>query len=153
MTDDQAASIDVPTQPHQAAECPACFAPQRADSGWWRARPAGARLVGLVISRDDMPTVVAQREALTRFGVPIEGFRHPAPETLESWQERLGRLFGRLRRGDVVVVATVHALGRNVDEEILTLAELRRRGVIVKVVDHAAGHLSDTGTDLSSTEP
>lgn len=101
---------------------------------WWAARPAGARLVGLVVSRDDMPSIVAQRDALTQFGVPIDGFRHPAPEIGESWEERLTRLFGRLTAGDVVVVANVHALGRDADEETRTVAELRRRSVIVKVL-------------------
>ena len=47
---------------------------------WWAARPAGSRLVGLVVARDDLPSVIAQRDALADFGVPIEGFRHPAPE-------------------------------------------------------------------------
>ena len=54
-------------------------------SDWWAARPAGSRLVGLVVARDDLPSVIAQRDALAQFGVPIEGFRHPAPETGESW--------------------------------------------------------------------
>jgi hypothetical protein len=103
---------------------------------WWAARPAGSRLVGLVVARDDLPSVIAQRDALAEFGVPIEGFRHPAPETGESWSERLTRLFGRLESGDVVVVADKHALGRDVDEETRTVAELRRRGVIVKVLGH-----------------
>ncbi len=103
---------------------------------WWAARPAGSRLVGLVVARDDLPSVIAQRDALAHFGVPIEGFRHPAPETGESWAERLTRLFGRLESGDVVVVADKHALGRTVDEESRTIAELRRRGVIVKVLGH-----------------
>ncbi len=101
---------------------------------WWAARPDGARLVGLVVSREDMPTIVAQRDALSHFGVPIDGFRHPAPEIGESWQERLSRLFGHLAAGDVVVVADVHALGRDADEETRTIAELRRRSVIVKVL-------------------
>lgn len=104
---------------------------------WWAARPAGSRLVGLVVARDDLPSVIAQRDALAEFGVPIEGFRHPAPETGESWSERLTRLFGRLVDGDVVVVADKHALGRDVDEETKTIAELRRRGVIVKVLGHS----------------
>ena len=82
-----------------------------------------------------MPSVVEQRDELTRFGVPIEGFRHPAPETLESWEERLVRLFGTLRSGDVLVVANVHALGRDIDEETRTVAELHRRGVVVKVLE------------------
>lgn len=81
-----------------------------------------------------MPSIVAQRDALAQFGVPIEGFRHPAPETGESWQERLSRLFGHLTAGDVVVVSDVHALGRDADEETRTIAELRRRSVIVKVL-------------------
>lgn len=101
---------------------------------WWAERPAGARLVGLVVARDDLPSVIAQRDALAQFGVPIEGFRHPAPETGESWSERLTRLFGRLTNGDVVVVADKHALGRTVDEETHAIGELRRRGIIVKVL-------------------
>lgn len=130
-------------QPHAAAECPECFTELQLDRDWWQARPAGARLVGLVVSRDDMPSVVQQRNDLTRFGVPIEGFRHPAPETLETWEERIVRLFGSLTHGDVLVVATVHALGRDTDEETRTLAELIRRGVVVKVLSHGDRHLHD----------
>jgi hypothetical protein len=104
---------------------------------WWAERPTGARLVGLVVARDDLPSVIAQRDALAQFGVPIEGFRHPAPETGESWSERLTRLFGRLTSGDVVVVADKHALGRTVDEETHAIGELRRRGIIVKVLGHS----------------
>lgn len=104
---------------------------------WWAARPAGSRLVGLVVARDDLPSVIAQRDALAQFGVPIEGFRHPAPEIGETWSERLARLFGRLGDGDVLVVADKHVLGRDVEEETRTIAELRRRGVIVKVL---SGH-------------
>jgi len=131
--------------PHAAADCPKCFTELQQDRDWWQARPAGSRLVGLVISREDMPSVVEQRNELTRFGVPIEGFRHPAPETLESWQERLVRLFGTLRGGDVLVVSNVHALGRNIDEETRTVAELHRRGVVVKVLSHGGRHLFDAG--------
>ncbi|WP_420063924.1 dehydrogenase [Microbacterium marmarense] len=129
--------------PHPAADCPRCFTELQADRHWWQARPAGARLVGLVISRDDMPSVVDQRNELTRFGVPIEGFRHPAPETLESWEERLVRLFGTLKGGDVLVVANMHALGRDNEEERRTIAALRNRGVMVKVLSHTGRHLAD----------
>lgn len=131
--------------PHLAAECPKCFSELQRDRDWWQARPIGARLVGLVISRDDMPSVKAQRDELARFGVPIHGFRHPAPETLESWESRLVRLFGTLRAGDVLVVTSVHALGRDIDEETRTVAELHRRGVVVKVLGHGARHLFDAG--------
>ncbi|MCK9916491.1 MULTISPECIES: recombinase family protein [Microbacterium] len=131
--------------PHAAADCPKCFTELQADRDWWRARPAGSRLVGLVVARDDMPSVVQQREDLTRFGVPIDGFRHPAPETLESWEQRLVRLFGTLSAGDVVVVASIHALGRSIDEETRTVAELRRRGVVIKVLSHEGRHLFDAG--------
>ncbi|NYF18316.1 hypothetical protein HDC37_003176 [Microbacterium sp. AK009] len=131
--------------PHDAADCPKCFTELQRDRDWWAARPSGARLVGLVIARDDMPSVVEQRELLTRFGVPIEGFRHPAPETLETWEERLVRLFGTLRQGDVLVVANIHALGRDIEEETRTVAALRRRGVVVKVLSHGARHLYDAG--------
>nr|WP_329608182.1 recombinase family protein [Microbacterium sp. KUDC0406] len=92
-----------------------------------------------------MPSVVGQRDDLTRFGVPIEGFRHPAPEILESWGDRLARLIDTLRPGDVLVVATIHALGRDIDEETRTVAELRRRGIMVKVLNHHARHLADAG--------
>lgn len=126
---------------HAAIECPKCFKEMQRDHDWWLARPAGARLVGLVVARDDMPSVVVQRDELTRFGVPIEGFRHPAPEPLESWEERLARLFGLLTHGDVLVVTDVHALGRNTDEETRTVAELSRHGVVVKVLRHGARHL------------
>ncbi|MCR2813155.1 recombinase family protein [Microbacterium sp. zg.Y1090] len=135
---DYAESIALPVEPDAL---PPAFRDLEQSRDWWLARPAGSRLVGLVVARDDMPSIVQQRDELSRFGVPIEGFRHPAPETMETWQERLTRLFGRLSRGDVVVVATVHALGRDVDEESRTIAELRRRGVIVKVLSHTG----DTG--------
>jgi hypothetical protein len=131
--------------PHDAAECPKCFVELQRDHDWWRARPAGSRLVGLVVARDGMPSVKEQRDDLTRFGVPIEGFRHPAPETLESWEERLVRLFGTLGRGDVLVVASIHALGRDIDEETRTVAALRQRGVVVKVLSHNGRHLFDAG--------
>lgn len=120
--------------PEDAAALPEGFAALQQSPEWWAARPAGARLVGLVVAREDMPSIALQREALAGFGVPIGGFRHPAPETGESWIERLTRLFGRLGPGDVVVVANKRALGRDVDEETRTIAELRRRGVIVKVL-------------------
>lgn len=138
---DGAATVDAPS--HLAAECPECFHEQ--DHEWWRARPAGARLVGVVVTREGMPSVVEQRAQLAGFGVPIHGFRHPAPETLESWEQRLARLFGSLASGDVVVVTSVHALGRDIDEETRTVAELRRRGVVVKVLGHGGPHLFDTG--------
>lgn len=142
MTDATTSPIHLP---HDAAECPKCFRELEADRNWWRARPSGSRLVGVVVNRDDMPSVIEQREQLARFGVPIHGFRHPAPEPLESWEQRLSRLFGRLDEGDVVVVTSVHALGRDISEETRTVAELQRRGVVVKVLGHGAAHLFDAG--------
>ena len=62
-----AANTDAVHEPHAAADCPKCFTELQQDRHWWRARPAGSRLVGLVISRDDMPPVVEQRDELTRF--------------------------------------------------------------------------------------
>jgi hypothetical protein len=127
--------------PHAAAECPKCFTELQRDRDWWLARPAGSRLVGLVVARDDMPSVVQQRDDLTRFGVPIEGFRHPAPDILESWEQRLGRLFDTFKRGDVLVVTNVQALGRDADEGSRTVSALARRGIVVKVLAHGARHL------------
>lgn len=117
----------------------------RTDGDWWLVQPEGARLVGLVVARDDMPSVVRQRNELTGFGVPIEGFRHPAPDILETWETRLGRLFDTLQHGDVLVVTSVHALGRDLEEETRTVAELQRRGIIVKVLAHDGRRLYDTG--------
>ena len=85
-----------------------------------------AREDGIAIITINRPE---QRNALTRFGVPIAGFRHPAAETLESWTARLHRFFDTLAQGDVLVVATVHALGRTPAEEAASVAELRQRGV------------------------
>ncbi|KAB1862504.1 recombinase family protein [Microbacterium algeriense] len=129
--------------PHAAAECPKCFTELQENRNFWLARPDGSRLVGLVVSRDDMPSIVEQRADLTRFGVPIEGFRHPAPDILESWSDRLSRLINTLNPGDVLVVATIAALGRNSEEGARTVAELRRHGIIVKVLNHNARHLAD----------
>jgi len=141
-------STHVHSHAHTAIACPECFVELQRDGDWWMARPEGSRLVGLVIHRDDMPPILEQREDLLAFGVEIEDFRYPAPENLlESWEQRLARFFGTLRDGDVLVVANVHSLGRDVDEELRTLAELRRRGVVVKVLSHGARHLSSTGLE------
>ncbi|GAA1148179.1 hypothetical protein GCM10009651_36110 [Microbacterium natoriense] len=129
--------------PHAAAECPKCFTELQQNRDFWSARPDGSRLVGLVVARDGMPSVVEQRDDLTRFGVPIEGFRHPAPDILESWTDRLARLIATLHPGDVLVVANINALGRNADEGTRTVADLRRRGIMVKVLSHNARHLAD----------
>lgn len=131
--------------PHAAAECPKCFTELQQNRNFWSARPDGSRLVGLVVAREGMPSVVEQREDLTRFGVPIEGFRHPAPEILESWSDRLSRLIATLKPGDVLVVANINALGRDADEGTRAVAELRRHGIMVKVLSHNARHLADAG--------
>ncbi len=125
-------TIALPEEPHEVL--PESFAALQPSPQWWAARPAGSRLVGLVVARDDMPSIVRQRDALAQFGVAIDDFRHPAPDIGESWSERLTRLFGHLVAGDVLVVADVRALGRDRHEETLTVAELRRRAVIVKVL-------------------
>lgn len=129
--------------PHAAVECSKCFDELLSDRLWWAARPEGSRLVGLVVARDDMPPVVQQRDDLTRFGVPIEGFRHPAPEILETWEARLTRFLDTLHSGDVLVVANLRALGTDSDEAGRTVGQLRRRGIMVKVLSHNARHLAN----------
>lgn len=129
--------------PHAAAECPKCFTELQQNRDFWSARPDGSRLVGLVVAREGMPSVVEQRDDLTRFGVPIEGFRHPAPDILESWSDRIARLIATLRTGDVLVVANINALGRDAEEGSRAVAELRRHGIMVKVLSHNARHLAD----------
>ena len=135
--------------PHAAAECPKCFTELQGNRDFWLARPDGSRLVGLVVSREGMPSVVEQREDLTRFGVPIEGFRHPAPDILESWSDRLSRLIATLKTGDVLVVANIQALGRDAEEGARTVAALRRQGIMVKVLSHNARHLADAARHLT----
>ncbi len=128
---------------HLPTACPKCFDEAQSDGGsWWLARPQGSRLVGLVVARDGMPSVVQQREDLTRFGVEIEAFRHPAPDVLETWGHRLGRFIETLKAGDVLVVTSTKALGADADEESRTIAGLRQRGIIVKVLEHGQRHLS-----------
>lgn len=128
---------------HTSEGCPECFIELQPDGEWWKARPEGSRLVGLVVARPDMPSVTEQRDGLAAFGVAIFDFRHPAPESVENWEQRLERFFGTLRSGDVLVVANQHALGRTVDEETRTIGALRRRGIVVKVLSHGARHLAD----------
>jgi hypothetical protein len=128
---------------HHALGCPECFEELQRNRDWWKARPEGARLVGLVVARDDMPSVVEQRNDLAAFGVAILDFKHPAAEAPETWEQRLGRLFGTLRAGDVLVVANEHALGRDRDEVTRTIRTLRRHNLVVKVLNHGAPHLED----------
>ena len=96
---------------HHAIGCPECFEELQRNRDWWKARPEGSRLVGLVVARDDMPSVVEQRNDLARFGVAILDFKHPAPEGTMTWEQRFGLLFETLRAGDVLVVANERALG------------------------------------------
>ena len=128
---------------HHALDCPECFEELQRNRDWWKARPEGARLVGLVVARDDMPSVVEQRNDLAGFGVAILDFKHPAAEAPETWEQRLGRLFGTLRAGDVLVVANERALGRDRDEVTRTIRTLQRHNLVVKVLNHGAPHLED----------
>ncbi|MFB9310963.1 hypothetical protein BJY17_003219 [Agromyces hippuratus] len=128
---------------HHALGCPECFEELQRNQDWWKARPEGARLVGLVVARDDMPSVVEQRNDLAAFGVAILDFKHPAAEAPETWEQRLGRLFGTLRAGDVLVVANEHALGRDRDEVTRAIRTLARHNLVVKVLSHGAPHLED----------
>lgn len=126
---------------HHAIGCPECFEELQRNHDWWKARPEGSRLVGLVIAREDMPPILEQRMDLARFGVAILDFKYPAPESLESWEQRLGRLFATLRAGDVLVVSSERALGRTSDEVARTIRALGRHNLVVKVLSHGAQHL------------
>ena len=97
--------------------------------------------MGLVVARDDMPSVVEQRNDLAAFGVAILDFKHPAAEAPETWEQRLGRLFGTLRAGDVLVVANERALGSSSEEVARTIRTLQRHNLVVKVLSHGAPHL------------
>lgn len=128
---------------HHALDCPECFEELQRNHDWWKARPEGSRLVGLVVPRDDMPPILEQRNDLTRFGVQILDFKYSTPEALESWEQRLARLFETLRAGDVLVVVNERALGRTSDEVARTIRALRRHNLVVKVLSHGAPHLED----------
>jgi hypothetical protein len=128
---------------HHAIGCPECFEDLQRNRDWWKARPEGSRLVGLVVARDDMPTVVEQRNDLARFGVAILDFKHPAAEVSVSWEQRISRLFETLRAGDVLVVANERALGRTPEEIGRTIRALQRHSLVVKVLSHGAPHLED----------
>ncbi|WP_127792525.1 dehydrogenase [Agromyces sp. LHK192] len=139
---DGAAGAHVPG--HGAIGCPECFEELQRNHDWWKARPEGSRLVGLVVARDDLPSIVEQRDDLGAFGVQILDFKHPAPESIiETWEQRLGRLFDTLRAGDVLVVSTERVLGRTSDEITRTIQALRRHNLVVKVLNHGARHLED----------
>ncbi len=80
--------------PHAAAECPKCFSELQRDRDWWPgASERIDELVGLVVSRDDMPLDRgAARRARPRFGAPSRASVIPPPSRLESREERLVRL-------------------------------------------------------------
>ena len=126
---------------HYAIGCPECFEELQQNHDWWKARPEGSRLVGLVVPRADMPSVVEQRNDLTRFGVAILDFKHPAPEGTMTWEQRFGLLFETLRAGDVLVVANERALGSTSEEVARTIRTLQRHNLVVKVLSHGAPHL------------
>ena len=128
---------------HYAIGCPECFEELQQNHDWWKARPEGSRLVGLVVPRADMPSVVEQRNDLTRFGVAILDFKHPAPEMPETWEQRLGRLFETLQAGDVLVVSNERALGRTPDEVVAAQRANRASDLVVKVLGRGAPHLED----------
>ena len=126
---------------HHAIGCPECFEELQRNRDWWKARPEGSRLVGLVVARDDMPSVVEQRNDLAAFGVAILDFKHPAPEGTMTWEQRFGLLFETLRAGDVLVVANERALGSTSEEVARTIRTLQRHNLVVKVLSHGAPHL------------
>jgi hypothetical protein len=103
----------------------------------------GSRLVGLVVARDDMPSVVEHRNDLARFGVGILDFKHPAPEGAATWEQRFGRSFETLEAGDVLVVVSERALGQTSDEVAPTIRTLRRHNLVLNVLSHGAPHLED----------
>ena len=90
-----------------------------------------------------MPSVVEQRNDLARFGVRILDFKHPAPESASTWEQRFGRSFETLQAGDVLVVVSERALGQTSDEVAPTIRTLRRHNLVVKVLSHGAPHLED----------
>jgi hypothetical protein len=75
-------------------------------------RDSRSRLVGLVVARDDMLSVVEQRNDLARFGVGILDFKDPAPRGSATWEQRFGRSTEALQAGDVLGVVSERAVRR-----------------------------------------
>ena len=127
---------------HHAIGCPSASRSFSATGTGGRRDPR-FRLVGLVVTRDDMPSVVEQGNDLARFGVAILAFKHRAPEGSATWEQRFGRLFETLQAGDVLVVVSERALGQTSDEVARTIRTLRRHNLVIKVLSHRAPHLED----------
>ena len=106
-------------------------------------RPEGSRLVGLVVARDDIPSVVEKQNDLARFGVGILDLKHPGPEGSATCEQRVGRSTETLQAGDVLVVVSERALGQASDEVARTIRTLRRHDLVIKVLCHGAPHLED----------
>ena len=68
--------------------------------------------MGLVVARDDIPSVVEQRNDLARFGVGILDFKHLAPRGSATWEQRFGRSTETLQAGDVLGVVSERAVRR-----------------------------------------
>jgi hypothetical protein len=100
-------------------------------------------VVGLVDARDDIPSVVEQRNDLARFDVGILDFKQPAPEGSATWEQRFGRC--SRQAGDVLVVVSECALGQTSDEVARTIRTLQRHNLVVKVLSPGAPHLEDAG--------
>jgi hypothetical protein len=98
---------------------------------------------GSSVARDDIPSVVEQRNDLARFGVAILDFKHPAPEDAATWEQRFGRLFETLQAGEVVMAE--RALGQSSDEVARTIRTLRRHNLVVKVLSQGVPQMKDAG--------
>jgi hypothetical protein len=80
---------------HHAIGCPEWFDELQRNRDWWEARLEGRDWSGLVVARDDMPSVVEQRNDLARFGVGILDFKHPLLAVRRRWSSGSA---GRTRR-------------------------------------------------------
>ena len=119
---------------------PESFEELQRSRDWWKARPGASRLVGLVVVRDDMPSVVSS--GTTRLaGVAVLDFKHPASEGWTTWEQRFGRMFETLQAGDVLV--SERARGQTSDEVARTVRTLRRHNLVIKVLGRGAPHLAD----------
>ena len=70
---------------HHAIGCPECFDELQRNQDWWKARLEVCEWSGLVVARDDIPSVVEQRNDLARFGVGMSRARSGRCDDTTSW--------------------------------------------------------------------
>ena len=118
---------------HYPIGCPECFEELQRNRDWWKVRPEGSRLVGLVVARR-----AAKRPGSLRRRDP----RLRAPRSAGLGDVEAAVVRGVAGRRCVVVV-NERAVGQTPDEVARTTPTLRRHNLVVKVLGNGAPHPQD----------